>query len=97
MTDPMIAPGEGVAQARPFHVGAECSPLFLRRKDASRYLLAQYGFGAVATLAKLATIGGGPIYRLIGRMPVYLKADLDAWALAKLGPAQKSTSDSRSA
>jgi hypothetical protein len=30
-------------------------------------------------------------------MPVYLKADLDAWALAKLGPAQKSTSDSRSA
>ena len=27
-------------------------------------------------------------------MPVYLKADLDAWALAKLGPTQKSTSDS---
>jgi hypothetical protein len=89
----MIAPGEGVAQARPFHVGAEFSPLSLRRKCASQYLLARYGFGAVATLNKLATVGGGPIYRLIGRMPVYRKADLDAWALAKLGPAQKSTSD----
>ena len=33
-----------------------------------------------ATLAKLAVLGGGPIFRRAGRMPLYSAADLDEFA-----------------
>jgi hypothetical protein len=45
------------------------------------------------TLAKLACIGGGPIYRLFGRIPPYLNVDLDAYAEAKLSKPVRSTSE----
>lgn len=65
---------------------------FMRRKDAAQYLRNKFGVGSPATLAKFATLGGGPTYRKNGKHPIYLAEDLDAWALSKIGPAQTSTS-----
>ena len=45
------------------------------------------------TLAKLAWIGGGPVYRWFGRIPLYLIADLDAYAEAKISKPVQSTSE----
>jgi hypothetical protein len=66
---------------------------FLRRRQAADYLLTQYGFGAASTLAKGVVTGDSPEYRKAGRMVVYTKTALDEWALAKIGPPRKSSSD----
>ena len=67
----------------------------LRRWEASRYLLDQYGIEmAVATLAKLACLGGGPPFQKAGRLPLYPVDLLDVWAVARLGPVVRSTSES---
>ncbi len=68
---------------------------FMRRKDAAQYLREKFGVGSPATLAKLATLGGGPIFRKNGRIPVYLAEDLDRWASARIGAPRRSTSDAR--
>jgi hypothetical protein len=68
---------------------------YLRRKDAAEYLKSKYGFGATKTLAKLATVGGGPKYRMTGRFPVYAPENLDAWALGRMGEPVSSTSEAR--
>ncbi len=66
----------------------------LRRGEASTYLEQRHGLTvAVTTLAKYATVGGGPAFNLFGRFPMYEPATLDAWAVAKLGRARTSTSD----
>ena len=41
----------------------------------------------------MATVGGGPTYRIFGIRAVYTDADLDAWANAKLSPPRASTSE----
>lgn len=72
------------------------SPLnepMLRRKAAAKYLTERGLPIAPQTLAKYAVTGGGPVYRRFGRIPLYRAADLDSWALARLGPAQSSTSN----
>ncbi len=66
---------------------------FLRRKQAADYLKERYGHGSARTLAKLATIGGGPVFHRFGRMVVYDPVDLDTWALARLSGPLRSTSD----
>ena len=67
---------------------------FLRRSDAAQYVQVTYGFPCSRQwLAKLAVIGGGPVYRKAGRTPIYAPADLDAWASARIGRPQRSTSD----
>ncbi len=67
---------------------------YLRRKAASEYLQAKYGFGGGSTLAKLACVSSdGPRYRNAGRAVLYTPDDLDTWALAKIGAPQRSTSD----
>ncbi|PZR80850.1 MAG: hypothetical protein DLM68_18760 [Hyphomicrobiales bacterium] len=66
---------------------------YVRRRQAAEHLRAKFGVGSPATLAKLATLGGGPIYQKLGRIPVYRFEDLDRWAVAKIGPAQKSSSE----
>jgi hypothetical protein len=43
-------------------------------------------------LAKLAVVGGGPIYRKAGRFPLYTAGDLDQWATSRLGTPRRSTS-----
>ena len=66
---------------------------FLRRRQAADYLQSKYGFGALATLAKGAVTGDTPCYRKAGKMVLYTKAALDEWALKKIGPPQRSTSE----
>ncbi len=66
----------------------------LRRVEAATYLEQRHGITiAVATMAKLACIGGGPVFQSYGRVPLYEPAELDAWAVAKLGKPRTSTSD----
>lgn len=65
---------------------------FYRRNEAAEYLRQRYGTGSPATLAKLACIGGGPVFRKMGRFPVYRAEDLDAWAQSKLSDPVESTS-----
>jgi len=66
----------------------------LRRKAASDYLNDKFGLPrAPSTLAKLAVLGGGPIFRRAGRIPLYEPADLDTWAASKLSGPLRSTSD----
>jgi hypothetical protein len=67
---------------------------FLRRSDAAAYVTAEYGFPCSRQwLAKLAVIGGGPVFRKAGRYPVYEPSELDRWAKARIGPPQCSTSE----
>ena len=67
---------------------------FLRRADAAAYIAERYGFPCSRQwLAKLAVIGGGPVFRKAGRYPVYEPSELDRWAEARIGPPQRSTSE----
>jgi hypothetical protein len=66
---------------------------YLRRKQAGAYLKDKYGFGSEKTLAKLATVGGGPAIFYAGRLPLYIQEKLDAWAQAKISPPVHSTSE----
>ncbi len=67
----------------------------LRRREASEYLRACYGIPcAPATLAKYASVGGGPAFFKAGaRCALYDRAELDRWAKERLGAALSSTSD----
>ncbi|MDI7775510.1 hypothetical protein [Asticcacaulis sp. EMRT-3] len=66
----------------------------LRRKEASDYLAEKYAiFRKPVTLAKYATVGGGPAFRSAGRYPIYSVADLDKWAESIMSPLKTSTSD----
>lgn len=68
-------------------------PIRMRRAEASRYLRQVHGIRlSPQTLAKFATIGGGPRYRADGRFPLYDRTELDAWAERRLGPLRQSTS-----
>jgi hypothetical protein len=69
------------------------TPVYLRRKAASEYLLTKYGFGGGSTLTNLASLGGGPPFHKAGRTVLYTASDLDAWAQAKIVPVRRSTSD----
>jgi hypothetical protein len=67
---------------------------FLRRSDAATYIAERYGFPCSRQwLAKLAVIGGGPVFRKAGRYPVYEPAELERWAEARIGPPRRSTSE----
>jgi hypothetical protein len=57
---------------------------YLRRPEAALYLKERYGAGSPRTLAKLATIGGGPIYTKLGQIVLYRPADLDEWARSRM-------------
>lgn len=68
-------------------------PRLLRRKPAAQYITDNYFQSSPKTLAKLAVIGGGPPFRKAGRWPLYAEPDLDVWALGKIGPLVRSTSE----
>ena len=69
-----------------------CKPR-LRRWEASEYLKLKFGMTvAAATLAKWASVGGGPPFNRFNRKPLYPIELLDEWAEAKLGPVFKNTS-----
>ncbi len=67
---------------------------FRRRVDAATYVREKYGLPcSPAWLAKLAVVGGGPIFQKAGRTPLYTDDSLDAWAESRLSPPMRSTSD----
>jgi len=70
----------------------------LRRAEVPGYLMEKHGIPyALATLNKVATVGGGPPMQYAGRIPLYPVDLLDAWAEAKLSKAVTSTSEREAA
>jgi hypothetical protein len=67
----------------------------LRRSEAARYITDTFGFSCSPKwLAKLACMSSeGPPFRHAGRVPLYARADLDAWAQKRMGPLIRSTSE----
>ncbi|MFV0663132.1 hypothetical protein [Denitromonas sp.] len=66
---------------------------FLSRAQAADYIKDRYGLPAAkSTLGKLASIGGGPTYRLFCGRAVYTRSDLDTWVATKLSSPRSSTS-----
>lgn len=65
----------------------------LRRSEVPGYLMEKHGIPiAMATLNKMATVGGGPAMRYAGRIPLYDVEDLDRWADSRLSKPVTSTS-----
>jgi hypothetical protein len=73
-------------------------PSMLRRTAASRYLKEMHGIPVEpATLAKwFSQRSDGPPAHRAGRVPLYPRDGLDAWAMRRLGPLCSSTSDNSS-
>lgn len=67
--------------------------IYLSRKEASTFLASLGLFVAPSTLAKYATVGGGPRFRHFGRQVKYLMSDLISWAMARLSGPVGSTSE----
>ena len=52
-----------------------------RRYEASSYLKDTWGLDRKpSTLAKYASLGGGPRFEYAGRIPIYPQDELDVWA-----------------
>ena len=69
-------------------------PKYLRRKEAAQYLRGEWGQPCSPnTLAKLAVVGGGPVFRRFGRIPLYSLEELDRYAESRLSRPMRSTSD----
>jgi hypothetical protein len=70
------------------------TPRLLRRDDAADYVRHTWGLPCSrGLLAKLAVIGGGPVFRRAGKWPLYQEVDLDAWAKSKISGPLTKTSD----
>ena len=78
---------------RPDDSSTETDKDFLTRAEAAAYLTARGLRITKNTLQKMATTGGGPPYRKFGFRVLYTPGELIDWALAKLGPEQRSSSD----
>jgi len=89
MLDHTIERGEGVVSG----------PLsrFMRRQEAAKYLKDTYGFGAYATLAKGVVTGDSPVFHKAGKVVLYTREALDAWALAKISGPLRSSSEAAAA
>ena len=69
-------------------------PTFLRRREAAVYVQTVHGIPCTPQwLAKLAVLGGGPLFRYSGRLPLYEPAMLDAWVKERVGPPVRSTAE----
>ena len=77
---------------------ANLSPDTMLTRDKSAAALSDIGFPvSKATLATLASRGGGPLYRHFGKRVLYRWCDLVDWAEARCGPAIHSSSESDAA
>jgi len=66
---------------------------YLDRREAAQFLTDQGFRTSHKTLAKLASVGGGPEMHKFGtRRVLYEPAALLAWANARLSPTRRSTS-----
>ena len=64
---------------------------FFTRSEAAEYLTARGTPVAKTTLAKWATVGGGPAFCKFGTRALYTPAALDAWVQARLTAPMLST------
>lgn len=71
----------------------QSKPDYLRRNQAADYLQSMYGAYTTQTLAKLACVGGGPVFHKMGRMVLYKTDDLDSWAAGKMSAPVSSTAE----
>jgi hypothetical protein len=70
------------------------TPDTLLRRRALADALTTAGFPITeSTLATRVTRGGGPVYRLFGRVPLYRWGDALDWAQGKLSSPRGSTSE----
>ena len=70
------------------------STTYLSRAQAATYLTNRGLRISKQTLAKLASIGGGPEYQVFGsRLVVYSEQALIAWAASRLSKPRRSTSE----
>ncbi|RLP23788.1 hypothetical protein [Mesorhizobium sp. YM1C-6-2] len=66
----------------------------LRRREVPKYLEEKHGIKmAEATLAKAASVGGGPPIRYFGRIPYYEEDALDRHVLERLSKPVNSTAE----
>lgn len=65
---------------------------FLTRAEAADYIIGRGLPCTKLTLQKLASTGGGPVFRRFGTRAVYQPADLDKWIESKLSAPMASTS-----
>jgi len=71
----------------------EGTETLLRRKPVAEALTASGYPVSDKTLATYATRGGGPPYRLFGRIPIYRWGDALAWAEGRCTSLRRSTSE----
>jgi len=64
----------------------------LLRREAAEFLTSEGYPIKASTLAKLASIGGGPVFRKFGSRPIYEQTDLLEWAKSRAGEKLASTS-----
>jgi hypothetical protein len=65
-----------------------------RDRPSAALFLTENGYPiSPATLATMATRGGGPPFRRFGRKPLYDEADLIEWARSRLSAPMRSTSE----
>jgi hypothetical protein len=75
------------------HPIPESPDTLLGRKENAEALTAAGYPISKATLATMASRGGGPLYRSFGKHPRYRWGDSLAWAQARLSPPRGSTSE----
>lgn len=69
------------------------TPIYLRRHEAARYVREHYGVPcSTQWLAKLVTVGGGPLYCKAGKYPIYTVEDLDTWIQSRVTGLRASSS-----
>jgi hypothetical protein len=69
------------------------SEKFRTRPNAADYCKSRGIPVSPKTLQKMATVGGGPVYRIFGNRALYTEADLDSWIAEKLSAPRRSTSE----
>lgn len=69
----------------------------LTRREASDYLTERGYRVATNTLAKYATVGGGPAFESFGRKPLYTERALLDWIASRTTGPRRSTSDQANA
>jgi len=57
---------------------------YIRRADAAAYVREKGLPCTTSTLAKFASLGGGPAYAKFGHVVVYTREDLDAWIESRM-------------
>jgi hypothetical protein len=65
----------------------------LSRREAADYLTERGYRTAASTLAKLASVGGGPVFEKFGRRPLYTPGSLLSWVAARSSGPLRNTSE----